>query len=311
MPSEIHLFDFDGTLFRSPEPPPGWSGKSWWVYPGSLGPPCVPESPGADWWVTSVVSQARKSISDPDVWAVLATGRKDSVFRWRVPELLKEGGLSFDEVHLTTGDTLSFKKALLLKLMQKFPFVERVRLWDDRTTHITEFQTLLEKTGIDFEITTVRTTPMPATCPTTEPASRVASRWLAAREPVGDVQYVGAFLTPMSRQRLLRDFPPKHDQVHADHMTIFYAPSVEDVEKLPLGRQVRLKVIGIAEDEKGQAVVVRPEGVKPGNRSPHITLSTAAGVKAIYSNELIEQDWKPVVGPTLTAVLDTFPRTFP
>ena len=308
MPTEIHLFDFDGTLFRSPEPPTGWTGKSWWTYPGSLEPPCIPEKPGADWWISSTVAQARKSISDPDVWAVLATGRRDSIFRWRVPELLKHGGLSFDEVHLSPGDTLPFKKALLLKLLNRFPFVERVRLWDDRANHIAEFESMLQRLGVGFETTAVRATPMPTTCEVTSQEVRVASRWLAARAPT-EVLYVGAFLTPMSRQRLLRDFPPTHDQVHADHMTIWFEPSDDLVEQLALGRQVRLKVIGIADDGKGQAVVVRPEGVKPGNRSPHITVSTVTGVSASYSNQLIERGWKTIVGPTLTAVLDTFPRS--
>lgn len=312
MPSEIHLFDFDGTLFRSPQPPDGWSGKSWWAYPGSLEPPCVPESPGADWWVSSTVAQARQSISDPDVWAVLATGRKEPVFRWRIPELLKDGGLSFDEVHLTTGgDTLSFKKLLLLKLLRRFPFVDRVRVWDDRMSHISEFQAMLEQIGIDFEITTVRATAMPVGCEVSPQVVRVAAKWLAARAPVENVVYVGAFLTPMSRQRLLRDFPPRHNQVHADHMTVWFNPTPDFVEQMAVGRQVRLKVVGVVEDEQGQAVVIRPAGIKSMNRSPHITISTASGVGASYSNQLLEQKWTPVVGPTLVAVLDTFPRSLP
>jgi hypothetical protein len=142
-------------------------------------------------------------------------------------------------------------------------------------------------------------------------ARRVAARWLTAQKPVENVSYVGAFLTPMSRQRLLRDFPPRHSQVHADHMTVWFNPTSEFVEQVQVGRQVRLKVIGIVEDEKGQAVVIRPEGIKWMNRSPHITVSTATGVNPSYSNQLLEQKWVPVVGPTLTAVLDTFPRSIP
>lgn len=308
MAYEIHLFDFDGTLFRSPEPPPGWSGKNWWVWPGSLEPPCVPLRPGPEWWIASTVAQARRSIADPNVWAVLATGRKEAVFRWRVPELLKAGNLNFDEVHLAVGDTLAFKKNLLAKLVRKFPFVERVRVWDDRQTHIPHFEALLAQLGVEYEIEVVRAAAMEPMCSVPEPVARVASRWMLSRARDTKVIYVGAFLTPMSRSRLLRDFPPTHPNVHADHMTIWYDPPEDVVEDLPLGRQVRLKVIGLAEDDRGQAVVVRPEGVKSRNRTPHITISTAGGVTPAYSNNLVERGWTPVVGPTLTAVLDTYPR---
>jgi|SaaInlStandDraft_4_1057021.scaffolds.fasta_scaffold00075_39 hypothetical protein len=45
---ELHLYDFDGTLFRSPEEPKWWSDvskKNWWTSAPSLDEPCVPRQP--------------------------------------------------------------------------------------------------------------------------------------------------------------------------------------------------------------------------------------------------------------------------
>jgi hypothetical protein len=180
--AELHLFDFDGTLFRSPEMPDWWDGKFWWFDQQSLDEPCVPEQPGGDWWISSTVSQAKKSIADPDVWAVLMTGRADRKFRWRVPELLKQKGLNFDEVHLSPakGETGYFKvnrlKAILKRYMQS-PGITRVRMWDDNVKNLGLFKGVVEALGIEAEVNPVK---VPAHAPLCGPESvqRVASRYL-------------------------------------------------------------------------------------------------------------------------------------
>ena len=294
---EIHVFDFDGTLFKSPKPPEGWDSGTWWVSPESLDPPCVPETPDAKWWNPEIVSAARKAIASPDTLAVLATGRKDRKFRWRIPELLRSAGLQFDEVHLSDKDeTLSFKKGLLASLLRRYPQTNKVRMWEDRATHVVEFENFLGKLGIPHDIKLVREKSVPC-------ALRVASRFVQSNEVI----YVGAFLTDMSRQKLLRNFPPKYENVHADHTTLVYDPSEEEVSQFPIGKQVRLKVTGYVEDTNAQAVLVEPQGTRTLNRIPHITISTAPGVKPEYSNTLLKQRVKRIVGPTLTAVLDTYP----
>lgn len=178
MIEEIHLYDFDGTLFRSPEPPADYSGTGrWWADPQSLEPPCVPLKPGSEWWNGPVLSAAKKSINDPAVWAILATGRKDNVFRWRVPELLSQVGLDFDEVHLApAGATFDFKKRLLLKRVIRFSkTLKRVVLYDDRGHHVEGFEAALEDLPLPLEVDSfhIRVPPMPAGC-----AGRVAARWL-------------------------------------------------------------------------------------------------------------------------------------
>lgn len=163
----LHLFDFDGTLFRSPGPPQWWdrNPKAWWSFPESLEPPCVPERPGPEWWVADTVRAARKSIASPDVFALLCTGRLDRPFRWRVPELLKQKGLGFDKVLLnpTTGSTRGFKKQAMAALHRRHQF-DHVEIWEDR--HLTEYQPFVEKEmGLECRIHKVVSPVVPARCP--------------------------------------------------------------------------------------------------------------------------------------------------
>jgi len=146
---ELHLFDFDGTLFRSPHKPSWWDQKGWWGNQLSLSPPCVPLAPGKEWWDSKTVAEARQSISSSNVWAICCTGRIDGRFRWRVPELLKSAGLNFDEVYLNKGgDTATYKKKVIHRLHAQHRF-DAVHVWEDQ--HMNLFQSFVEnKLGLDF-----------------------------------------------------------------------------------------------------------------------------------------------------------------
>jgi GNAT superfamily N-acetyltransferase len=161
---ELHLYDFDGTLFRSPHRPGWWGKQDWWANRMSLEPPCVPLEPDASWWIEDTVSKARRSIADPNIYAVLATGRMDSRFRYRVPDLLHQHGLAFDEVHLSDRrGTLAFKVELLMRLLRRYPFVQTVRIWDDRTNHLAGFKVALAP-FVTVETYTVDEWPKPVAC---------------------------------------------------------------------------------------------------------------------------------------------------
>ena len=109
---------------------------------------------------------------------------------------------------------------------------------------------------------------------------------------------------------MLKQFPPKHDDVRADHVTLKFGPTDEEMasfrEKHRLGEEVSLKITGVAEDDQGQALKVElPDELKAmSNRTPHITVSTTPGVDAVYSNELLERGTKPVPSLTVRGVLD-------
>jgi len=129
-------------------------------------------------------------------------------------------------------------------------------------------------------------------------SERLAARFLAAiakREPA---IYAGIFLDKMDKQRLLKAFPPVHPQIFADHVTLKFRDDPTgsvDVSEFPIGKTVALKVVGIATDDKAQAVLVQFSGVKT-DRVPHITISTVTGTNPQYSNELIGQGVTPIKG---------------
>ncbi len=178
--AELHLYDFDGTLFRSPDRPDGWAASKSWAYdPQSLDYPCIPRKPGTEWWNSSVVNSARQSIADSDVYTVMATGRADSRFRWVVPELLKNKGLDFDEVHLNPGgDTGAFKRKLLQRTLARYSFIDTVRIWDDQAELIASYVKMIEGMGLTVDSTHIRTVRPDALCDANAQPKRVARRWI-------------------------------------------------------------------------------------------------------------------------------------
>lgn len=182
MIKNLHIFDFDGTLFRSPEKPDWWKDKGWWGKLESLNPPCVPKEPGADWWVGSTVEAAKKAISDPETFAVLITGRLAGKFHARMFELLSHAGLRFDEVHLTPGGgTLPFKLKIIEALIQKLP-IEKVEIWEDRSEHVGAFKSVVEQFGKESEIHLVSTRAHALECTPESMAERVVARYLGATQ---------------------------------------------------------------------------------------------------------------------------------
>ena len=185
--TEIHIYDFDGTLFKSPDRPDWWPKRGWWGQPASLTPPCVPQKPNSSWWNGGVVSSAKRSISNPNVWAMMVTGRADGIgpIKWRIMELLKQKGLDFDEVWLNPGgSTESYKKKVILKTLAKHPHVEVVQIWEDRGNHLANFCKLVESTGRVCVPHLIREVNHPVDCTLEDleedrrRANRVAGRWV-------------------------------------------------------------------------------------------------------------------------------------
>ena len=88
---------------------------------------------------------------------------------------------------------------------------------------------------------------------------------------------------------------PLHPKVFSHHMTIKFKPGPDEITRLPMGSPVKLKIIGWSEDDKGQAVVVEPQGVRSTKSVPHVTVATN-GAPPSYSNELLERGWNPARG---------------
>ena len=129
--------------------------------------------------------------------------------------------------------------------------------------------------------------------------------------------YTAAFLTDAAKIELknwwkLGTKTELLENEFAHHMTIKFRPTPEEVLALPVGEKVSLRVMGYAQDEKGQAVVVSPVGVVSSNDIPHITISTSnteddKKVSPVYSNELLSEGIEQVLdGPSVEAVVGFF-----
>jgi len=151
MKTELHIYDFDATLFMSPMHPDDWEGHigSWYDTLRSLSAPCVIDPPD-DLWIESTVQDALKSIANPSVYAVLMTGRsrRDDLVA-RIMELIAMRGLSFDEVHLKPGGgTLPWKSSMIEEFVAKMPSLQTIQIWEDRANHLASFVELIESLGL-------------------------------------------------------------------------------------------------------------------------------------------------------------------
>lgn len=183
MPTQLHIYDFDKTLFASPEKPDWWT-KGWWSRPESLGPPCVPDRPTADWWNSSVVSSAKRSNSDPDVVSILVTGRLVKRFHHRVRDLLRQAGLRFDSVNLAPGgaSTETAKLKIFAEALAANPEITHVEIWEDRSEHIGKFKSFFEAQGLQTKAHLVKIAPHEVACgPDLKMAHAVVARHLEAR----------------------------------------------------------------------------------------------------------------------------------
>lgn len=154
---EIHIYDFDMTLFRSPEAPKWWDKKSygqWHSNQSSLGIPFLEVKAPSGYWISPVVRSAKSSIQDLNVWSVMCTGRIDIVpIGYRVAELLKQAGLDFDLVFLngTGAKTPKYKQQVLIGLLKKFPNVKKVQMWEDTKENLDAIEAICNKVGVEFE----------------------------------------------------------------------------------------------------------------------------------------------------------------
>ena len=284
---EIHIYDFDGTTFGSPAKPSWWTGRGWWGNPKSLEPPIVPLKPGPEWWNGSVVSSAKKSISNPNVYAMLVTGRIDKYFRWRVPELLKQKGLKFDAVHLNPADTPTwkFKVELMGKYLRKFPQVKTLNMWEDRKEHIGHFKNFLKKNNLKGEVKLVKQFVRPPAIDSMPEHKGSVS--------IVDESYTAVVLDNTSIKNILQGvknssvFIPKGWEVNPHHMTI-------DMKSIP---ELQGDVVPLTAYEIGvsdMTIALKVKGYKVKSGLPHITVAVnrKEGGKPRMSKEI--KNWRKI-----------------
>lgn len=104
-------------------------------------------------------------------------------------------------------------------------------------------------------------------------------------------------LPESEREPLLKRFPPKYDNVVADHVTL----SIGATPATPLPPKPDARVVGRADDGQSlECLVVELDGTtdRPDGSTYHITWSLGLGRKARESNDVLrEQGWQPIDAP--------------
>jgi len=300
--TKLYIFDFDGTLFRSPAKPALWKG-GWWGKAESLNPPCVPQAPDSDWWVSDVVGKAKEAASDPSSMTVLMTGRGKAVFSDRVLELISGIGLDFDEVLLSDSyDTVAFKSGEIRKILETTPTIKEVDIFDDRGSYIEKYKELILEINPDIVVnsTVVQVESKAVLCDEVPPKEFE----LPAKTP-----FIGIFLDSDSKGKLNGMFPTLHDNAFGESVPVILKPRREQIEKMKelglLGKTFKINVTGYIEDDMGQAVTVDvPEASFTDGVIPHIPLSTAKGVKQSYIMDMVKaKEADPVSGLILSGIM--------
>lgn len=155
----LAIFDFDGTLFKAPDAPPWFTGSKWYTHPASLWPPCLPKNPDKKWWHEKIVHQARRYIQDQSTWCILLTGRLETAvsIRWRIVDLLRLKNLKFDELHFNPGQyTPIFKKRRITQIINRYPQIQTISLWEDNPTYLADYMQFLNRTGLEITAHRVR-----------------------------------------------------------------------------------------------------------------------------------------------------------
>jgi hypothetical protein len=141
MINRLVVFDFDGTLFRSPEPPEDFDGN-WWASKESLGEPHIPENPDRSYWFKDVISATREAIDNKKTYSILLCGRMEKNFGDRIKELLDQQGIEFNYIKLNDSgvDTVDFKIKEIKKALKEYPRISTIEIWDDKQEHLEKFK---------------------------------------------------------------------------------------------------------------------------------------------------------------------------
>ncbi len=124
----LAVFDFDDTLFQSPEAPKGYKGN-WHIKPESL-----PDTPKDQDWNLDIVSRALDMCEDPSIYCVMMTGRVGNIFGQKIDDMLRGKGLNFAKTYYNEfgGDTAQYKMDEINKLLSKLPNVQNLLMWEDQ-----------------------------------------------------------------------------------------------------------------------------------------------------------------------------------
>ncbi len=161
--TKIAIFDFDGTLFRTPLPEEGkpvwldkmgseWPHKGWWSKRDSL---------SMEVFDIPLIDEAYQSYLEhydrDDVLMIMMTGRITPLSQ-QVKDIIHANELKFDRYEFCDAhETLTFKLRKLRELREEFPEVTEFLMLDDREPHIQEFIEFFDKEdGVTLDIKCIK-----------------------------------------------------------------------------------------------------------------------------------------------------------
>ena len=125
MSSILHVYDFDGTLFRET----------------SMS------------WIEPMVQQAKRSLANPHVYSVILTGRPGPLLRSRTQQQLLSRGLNFNELIMASSlfGTAKFKAQQVQRLVrERRP--SYVEIWDDKLENLEAVAKVLGRMGVSSRL---------------------------------------------------------------------------------------------------------------------------------------------------------------
>ena len=150
-PLQLHVYDLDGTLYDSPRLQV--DRPSWWYSAQSLqgyGPPGFDTK-----WILGTVLEARKSVMDPRVRAVLLTGRpQHSDMASVIRAMLRSADIRFAVEQLKPlfppRPTPLYKAAAVQKWLLRYPSVGKVVFYDDLDENLDAVGEVARRMGREY-----------------------------------------------------------------------------------------------------------------------------------------------------------------
>ena len=144
----LQIFDFDGTLFRSPEPQEGmkiWKEKTgndypfkgWWSKPESLDLNVFDIKP-----FEGVLNLLKMEKKTPDTYVIILTSRMERL-RPYVQAVLDANDVKVDKLDMKTVEKSKGEK--ILDYIKEFPDLEEISVYDDRDGDIQSYKSIINQ----------------------------------------------------------------------------------------------------------------------------------------------------------------------